>query len=103
MEKEGLIISEYPGMTKPEAKNFLTRNRIVAALSDTVYVMQSSGRSGTMNTINTALSLNKTVKILPYSILDVNGMKNNQLISDGGMSITSKDIEMEENYEIDNG
>ena len=104
MEKEGLILSEYPGMTKPEAKNFLTRNRIVAALSDTVYVMQiSSRKSGTMNTVNTALSLNKTVKILPYSILDVNGMKNNQLISDGGMSITSKDIEMEENYEIDNG
>lgn len=97
VEEEGLIISEYPGMTKPEAKNFLTRNRIVAALSDTVYAMQidSSVKSGPMDTVNTALSLNRTVKILPYSIFDVNGFDNNQLICDAGFPIiTTLDIEM---------
>lgn len=83
LEKNGLILSEYPGLTKPLAYHFPFRNRIIAALANSVYVMQSSERSGTVTTINEALELQKEVIVLPYSIFDEHGQYNNKLINDG--------------------
>ena len=83
LEKDGLILSEYPGLTKPLAYHFPFRNRIIAALANSVYVMQSSERSGTVTTINEALELQKEVIVLPYSIFDKHGQYNNKLINDG--------------------
>ena len=90
--KQGLILSEYPGLTKPLAYHFPFRNRIIAALSNTIYVMQSSERSGTVTTINEALELQKDVKILPFSVFDKEGAYNNYLINDGALMILESDI-----------
>lgn len=90
--KQGLILSEYPGLTKPLAYHFPFRNRIIAALSDTIYVMQSSERSGTVTTINEALELQKDVKVLPFSVFNEEGNYNNRLINDGALIILESDI-----------
>ena len=92
MEKNDLIISEYPGLRKPLAYHFPFRNRIIAALSETLYVMQSSPRSGTMTSLNEALELGKEVKVLPYDIFNENGMHNNRLIYEGATPITVDEI-----------
>lgn len=91
LEKEGLILSEYPGMTKPLAYHFPFRNRIIAALSDTVYIMQSSLKSGTMSTISEALELGRDVKVLPYDIYSIEGEYNNHLINEGALMIEKEE------------
>ena len=92
VSKEGLIISEYPTFSKPLGYHFPFRNRIIACLSDTVYVMQSNLKSGTMTTINEALELGKEVRVLPYSVFDENGINNNHLIYEGALMIENEEI-----------
>lgn len=92
---KGLILSEYPGLTKPLSYHFPFRNRIIAALSNTVYVMQSSEKSGTVTTINEALELQKDVKVLPFSVFDKEGEYNNKLINDGALLIENSDLKID--------
>ena len=89
---EGLILSEYPGLCKPLAYHFPFRNRIISALADTVYIMQSSRKSGTMSTLNEALNLGKEVRVLPYGLFDELGSNNNLLIYEGAVPISSEEI-----------
>lgn len=92
---QGLILSEYPNKTKPLSYHFPFRNRIISALSDTVYVMQSSERSGTVTTINDALELQKDVKVLPFSVFEEDGQYNNKLINDGALLIEKKELKID--------
>ena len=92
MEKSALIISEYPGMCKPLAYHFPFRNRIIAALSKRVYVMQSAERSATMTKVNECLEMGKEVRVLPYDIFDENGFHNNRLIYEGATPILKDEI-----------
>lgn len=95
LEKSGLIISEYPGHVKPYGYHFPFRNRIIAALSERVYVMQSSQKSGTVTTINEALELNKDIKVLPYDIHNIYGQYNNKLINDGALLIEENELKID--------
>lgn len=92
LEKDGLILSEYPSFVKPLAYHFPIRNRIIAALSDTLYVMQSGSKSGTLTSVNEALELSREVKVLPYNAFDTNGIQNNILINEGASLILNEEI-----------
>lgn len=63
--KGGALISEYPTGVKPFKSRFLERNRIVAALSDAVVVVESEVKGGAMSTANTAFSYNREVFAVP--------------------------------------
>lgn len=60
--EKGLIISEYPPGTSPHKYNFPLRNRIIAGLSDTLYVVDTGVRSGTETTIRAAQKYGKRVE-----------------------------------------
>ena len=83
MEKEQLIISEYPSTTGVKKHHFPWRNRILAALSQGVIVTQAAVKSGTMCTVNEALTLGREVWCFPYLFNDPEGMGCNLLISQG--------------------
>ncbi len=51
ISKSGCIISEYPPGTKPRQYMFPQRNRLIAALSDELYVVDAGVKSGTETTI----------------------------------------------------
>ena len=90
--ENSLIISEYPGLTKPYPYHFPFRNRLIAALSERIYIMQSAERSGSMTTVNEALELGRTVRVLPYDIFMKEGSHNNRLIYEGAEPITCEEI-----------
>lgn len=92
MEREGLILSEYPNFVAPLKYHFPFRNRLIAALSNELYVMQSRQRSGTCTTINEALELGKDVKVLPFDVFNKDGEFNNYLINEGAQMITYNDL-----------
>lgn len=63
--ENGLLISEYPPGTPPSEFRFPRRNRIIAGLSDVLYVVGVKEKSGTRTTIQAAERYKK--EILIYS------------------------------------
>ena len=92
LERNGLILSEYPSLCEPYGYHFPFRNRIIAALSQRVYIMQSAKRSGTMTTVNEALELGKEIRVLPYDIFMEEGHQNNELIYEGAQPLRFVEI-----------
>jgi DNA processing protein len=62
---EGLLVSEWPPGTAPYGHRFLVRNRLVAALSRGVVVVEAAARSGALATARRALGLGRTVMAVP--------------------------------------
>lgn len=87
IKKSGLIISEYPEMTKPRPYYFPWRNRIVAALGMGVIVIEAKKKSGTMITVSHALNLGRVIFCVPCRINDYHGTLS--LIKDGAYCLES--------------
>ena len=87
--EDHLIISEYPLFTPGLKHHFIARNRIIAALSDQVYVMSAKAKSGTKITVDFALALNKEIIVLPYNIDEASGVGCNELIASGAQILTN--------------
>ena len=87
--KHHLIISEYPRGVNPERYHFPFRNRIIASLSKCIYIMSARQKSGTMGTVDIALSLNREIVVLPHPIHDESGSGCNQLIQEGATVLTN--------------
>lgn len=91
IEKEGLIISEYPNQVTPFKDQIPFRNRIVASLADHLIVTEAHFHSGTMITVRYALEMGKDIYAVPYPINEDSFC--NKLISDGAYLICDgKDI-----------
>lgn len=65
IESNGLVISEYPPSTLPDAANFPERNRIIAGISNGIVVIEAKEKSGTMNTVSHALEDGKPIFCVP--------------------------------------
>ncbi|REE02789.1 DNA processing protein [Citricoccus muralis] len=62
---QGLLLSELPPGASPTRHRFLQRNRIIAALSSAVLVVEARWRSGAQNTAGHALGLGREVGVVP--------------------------------------
>lgn len=65
MIENGGLLTEFFSATKPDKENFPRRNRIVAALSDAVVVIESAVRGGSLITAEIANSYNRDVFAIP--------------------------------------
>ncbi|KUH69563.1 DNA processing protein DprA [Mycolicibacterium novocastrense] len=63
--EHGLLLSEYPPGVRPARHRFLTRNRLVAALSGATVVVEAGARSGAANTAAWARALGRPVCAVP--------------------------------------
>ncbi len=80
MNKEGGLISEFPIGTTPEREHFPMRNRIIAAMSDAVIVIESKKKGGSMITAKLAMDYHKDVFAVPGRIGDEKSAGCNHLI-----------------------
>jgi DNA processing protein len=64
----GLVLSESPPGAAPHRRRFLSRNRLIAALSTGTVVVEAGRRSGALNTAAHARRLGRTVMAVPGPI-----------------------------------
>ena len=63
--EHGLMISEAPPGTAPAPYRFPLRNRIIAAVSEVLVVVESGHKGGSMITVREAMSRDVTVMVVP--------------------------------------
>lgn len=81
--EEGCIITEAPLGTAAMARHFPARNRIIAAASEGLVVIEASHQSGSLLTANDALEYGREVFAVPGSPMDARSHGCNDLIRQG--------------------
>jgi DNA processing protein len=81
--EEGLLISEWPPGSVPAAYRFPQRNRIVAALSEIVVVVESRETGGSLITAQLAAERGIPVMAVPGSAISRAAIGVNALLRDG--------------------
>jgi DNA processing protein len=79
----GLILSEYPWGVEPLRYHFHARNRLIAALSPGLLVVEAAHRSGTQITVRHATDLGREVYAVPGCIDSAFSMYPNRLLQEG--------------------
>ncbi len=79
----GVVLSEAPYGQSPERWRFPARNRIIAALSDIVVVVESHERGGSMHTVTEAALRDVPVMAVPGPIHSSAAEGTNELLRDG--------------------
>jgi DNA processing protein len=83
----GLLVSEAPLGTPPERWRFPARNRIIAALSELVIVVESARRGGSLYTVEEAVKRDRPVLAVPGPITSPVSFGTNRLIGDGAQPV----------------
>ena len=94
LETGGVFVSEYPPGTPPHARNFPTRNRILAALGRAAVVFEASQKSGSLITANMAADQGRELFCLPPADIMSEAYSGNcQLLRNGAVPLlSSQDI-----------
>jgi DNA processing protein len=80
---EGLVVSESPPGESVRRQRFLTRNRIIAALTRATIVVEAALRSGTTATANAATELQRPVYAVPGPVTSPMSAGCHELINQG--------------------
>jgi len=85
----GLVVSEFAPGTPPLPHHFPRRNRILAALSQAVVVVEAGARSGALITVDHALDLGLEVWAVPGPIDLAACEGSNRLLAEGAHPLLS--------------
>ena len=85
--RRGLLLSEVPTTLRPKRWRFPARNRLIAALSEAVVVVESHRQGGALSTADEALRRDRPVMAVPGSVLSPASRGTNALLVDGAVPI----------------
>ncbi len=83
LAEEHLVVSEFHCTYSYFSANFIFRNRLIAAASDALCVVQAKEKSGSLATVNRAIEYDKLVFTVPGSIFSPTYGGSNRLLTDG--------------------
>ena len=89
---EGCVVSELPPGEHPTRSRFLTRNRVIAALTAGTVVVEAALRSGARRTVSDAHSLQRVVMAVPGPVTSpMSAGCHAELRDRGAIAVTSAD------------
>ncbi len=89
IRERGLLLTEYPLGTRPDAFRFPARNRIIAGMSYGVVVVEAAQKSGSLITAGMALEEGREVFAVPGQIDSFKSAGTHWLVQQGAKLITS--------------
>ncbi len=97
LESGGAMLSEYPLGTRPDARYFPRRNRIIAGMTLGTLVTEAGEKSGTWHTVTSALDQGREVFAVPGPITSEQSTGANNVIKRGlGKLVTCAQDVLEE-------
>lgn len=82
--RRGVLVSERPLGATPRARDFLVRNRLIAALTPGTVVIEAGRRSGALNTATHATSMGRAVMAVPGPVTSALSVGCHTLLRDHG-------------------
>lgn len=92
--EKGAVVSEVPPGTTPIKASFLARNRLIAALSEGLVVVEAAARSGAKNSAAWANELGRVVMAVPGPVTSSLSATPNRLIRDGAATLVTSPAEI---------
>ncbi len=81
--RDGLVVSEVAPGSAPMKSRFLSRNRLIAAMTSGTVVVEAGVRSGSLNTARHAHELSKPVGVVPGPVTSMSSAGCHQAVRDG--------------------
>jgi DNA processing protein len=91
VQSGGVLLSESPVGTEVFKGNFVTRNRIIAGISDATLVTEAVMGSGSLHTARFTVQQDKKLLAVPGNITSLTSEGTNKLLKHGAIVITSVD------------
>ena len=97
--QKGLVLSEDPLGSMPQASLFPKRNRIISGLSWAVAVIEAGAKSGALLTAKYGADQGRTVFAAPGHPLDLRCKGSNQLLKEGALFLESAQDIIQERFQ----
>ncbi len=91
----GALVAEVPPGCAPARHRFLTRNRLIAALSDATVVVEAAWRSGALSTAHHAQELGRPLGAVPGPVTSMASVGCHRLLRSGAVCVTGADDALE--------
>ncbi|MBL1434349.1 DNA-protecting protein DprA [Candidatus Wolfebacteria bacterium] len=88
LESGGALLSEYPPEFRAQMWSFPKRNRIMAGMSDAVFMLEAGEKSGTLITAKMSSEYNKELLTIPHPLFSEHGKGPHQFLRLGATIVT---------------
>lgn len=88
LEAGGALLSEFPPDFRAQMWSFPKRNRIMAGMSDAVFMLEAGEKSGTLITARMCAEYNKELCTIPHPLFSENGKGPHQFLRLGATIVT---------------
>ena len=91
----GALVAEVPPGCQPGRHRFVSRNRVIAAISQATIVVEAAWRSGALSTAHRALDLGRQLGAVPGPVTSMSSVGCHRLLRKGAVCITDTDDALE--------
>ena len=94
LAQTSLVVAEVPPGCAPTRGRFLSRNRLIAALTRGTVVVEAAVRSGALNTATWATRLNRHLMGVPGPVTNAQSQGTHQLVRSGAATLVTQGSEV---------